>query len=318
MRIHKVACILLALFMIECSGMYNKGDELLSHENYDDAIVEFTDILDHFPDNYEAHLRLGDAYRGDKQFDKAVASYKNALAYKPGWKIAESRIVEAAFGKGKYLEFIEKYRDALAIYEKIKLEHPGYLPVLDALTQLYGKVGEFDKAIDNYKLIKEKNPDSREEPEEFRKLLELNHEAEELFAGAMEEYNGTYFYEAAESFKKIFELKPDHKKAKYYHYLSEGRHHLKRGAVLEMWDAILAFGYAMMLIPDSAEPIFYMAQAYKKKDKEDYDTPIEHFKKVIELEPDSEFAVESKKQIKELTDTKEKMEKFLKKKGGGF
>jgi len=99
--------------------------------------------------------------------------------------------------------------------------------------------------------------------------------------------------------------------------MSEGRHHLKRGKVLEMWDAILAFGYAIALRPESAEPVFYMAEAYKKKDKDDYVNPIEHFNKVIELDPDSEFAVMSKKKIKDMMDTKEKMEKFLKKKGGG-
>lgn len=318
MKFQKVACILIAVLFIKCSGMYTKGDQMLSQENFEDAIAEFTGIVDHFPDNYEAHLRLGDAYTGEKQYDKAIDSYKKALIYKPGWKLAELKIVDATFEKGQYLESNEQYRDAIEIYEKIKSENPGYLVVLDALSQIYGKVGQFDKAIDNYKLIEEKNPGMGEEPEEFRKLLELNHEAETLFTAAMDEYNGTYFYEAIESFKKVFELKPDHKEAKYYHYISEGRHHLKRGAVMEMWDAILAFGFAISLKPESAEPVFYTAEAYKKKDKTDYDTPIEHYKKVIELEPDSEFAVESKKQIKDLTETKEKMAKFLKKKGGGF
>ena len=153
--------------------------------------------------------------------------------------------------------------------------------------------------------------------EPVEKLAEINRRAADLFNEAKEEYDKKYFYEAAELFNKVLEVKPDHKEAQYMHYLAQGRHRLRRGSVIEMWDAILAFGYAASAKPEAAEPYYYMAQAYAKKDKRDYDTPIEHYKKVIDLSPGSELAQESLKKIEELAATKEKMEKFFKKKKKG-
>ena len=137
-----------------------------------------------------------------------------------------------------------------------------------------------------------------------------------LFNEAQEEYESKYYYEASAKFKNVFELQPSHKKARYMHYLALGRHHLKRGSVVELWSAIEAFGNAFALRPGAAEPYFFMAQAYEKKEKSDYDTPIMHYKKVIEVAPESEFAKISRNKIQELTQTKEKMEKFWKKKKG--
>lgn len=302
------------LLLVQCTGVYKKGNEHLARQNFDAGITEFKELLESNRDDYIAYLGLGDAYRGKKEFDAAIEAYSEALRLRPGWDKAESRLLEVQLEQGKFLEENERIREARDVYEKLKAAHPDYMPVYHALAQFYYRFGKFDRARENFEHIANINPADTLTSEALKKLNEIDERAAELFNEAKKEYDTKYYYEAAASFKKVFELKPDHEEAKYMHYLALGRHHLKRGSEMEMWKAISAFGNATVIKPDAAELQFYMGRAYEKKDKNDYKMPIEHYKKVIELAPESELAKESEKKIKEITELKEKMEKFLKKK----
>ncbi|KPK95742.1 hypothetical protein AMJ80_03830 [bacterium SM23_31] len=307
-------CVLL---LIHCTTVYNKGNEHLALQNYDDAAAEFKQLVEIDENDYTAYFGLGDAYRGKKEFDAAIEAYSEALRLKPGWEEVESRIIETRLEKGNFLEEDEKPREARDVYEELKADNPDYMPVYQALAQFYYRNGSFDKARENFEHIAGIDPADTLTYEELGKLDDIDARAAELFNAAKKEYDTKYYYEAAASFKKVFELKPDHKEAKYMHYLALGRHYLKGGSEMEMWNAIAAFGNATVIKPDEPELQFYMARAYEKKDKNDYKMPIEHYKKVIELAPESELAKESEKKIKEITELKEKMEKFFKKKKGG-
>ena len=316
-KIKAVVIVGFVLLLIQCTTVYKKGNEHLAQQNFDAGIAEFKELLESNQDDYIAYLGLGDAYRGKKEFDAAIEAYSEALRLQPGWDKAESRLLEVQLEKGKFLEENERIREARDVYEKLKSDHPDYLPVYHALAQFYYRFGKFDRARENFEHIASINPADTLTSEALKKLNEIDERAAELFNEAKKEYDTKYYYEAAASFKKVFELKPDHEEAKYMHYLALGRHHLKRGSEMEMWKAISAFGNATVIKPDAAELQYYMGRAYEKKDKNDYKMPIEHYKKVIELAPESDLAKESQKKIKEITELKEKMEKFLKKKKKG-
>jgi len=124
-------------------------------------------------------------------------------------------------------------------------------------------------------------------------------------------------YESIESFNKALELAPKNIDIKYYAFLSEGRHLVKKGNLRSMWTAIEKLSNASIVKPNEVEPLYFTGLAYEKKDKKDYDGPIPYYSKAVELGPKSEFGILAAKKIKELKDTKAKMEKFLKKKKGG-
>jgi len=63
-------------------------------------------------------------------------------------------------------------------------------------------------------------------------------------------------------------LNGNHEDAKYTLHLVRGRRFYKQGSVSDIWDAITEFGYASVLRPEAVEPVFYMAQAYEKKDND--------------------------------------------------
>lgn len=116
------------------------------------------------------------------------------------------------------------------------------------------------------------------------------------------------------SLEQAVAIDASHKDAKYALHMARGHVLYKRGSVSDLWDAITEFGYAGALRSESAEPVYFMAQAYEKKDRDDYKLSVETYEKVLELEPNSDFAQKAKKRIKYLLDRKEKMEKFWGKK----
>ena len=66
----------------------------------------------------------------------------------------------------------------------------------------------------------------------------------------------------------------------------------------------------MTLKPESGEPHYYLAQAYEKKDRREFDNAIQEYKIVLEKEPNGNFARQSKRKIKELTELRDRLKKF--------
>jgi len=95
-------------------------------------------------------------------------------------------------------------------------------------------------------------------------------------------------------------LKPDNERAQYLLHMAKGRYYCKRGKLSRIWDAIGEFGKAAALEPKNPEPHFYMAKAYYKKDKRDYDNTIREYQEVVNLAPRSALAKKARVQIKKL------------------
>ena len=84
----------------------------------------------------------------------------------------------------------------------------------------------------------------------------------------------------------------------------------KKGSKGQLWDAIEAFGNAMMLKPDLAEPHYFLGISYEKKDRNEFDNAINEFKIALEKDPSGQFSKSCRKKIKDLTTRRDKMKKF--------
>ena len=169
---------MLTISLLQCSSMFKKGDELASLQKFDEAIAEYNKILEVFPQDHEAYVRIGDAYRGKKQFNDAIGYYEEALQLKPDWLLAQSRILETTLEMGSFFESNKDYREAVRIYEQLKEKQPDYVPVYEALSKLYGRLGEFDKAIENYENITKENPDDESDFAEYHRWMKLKYETD--------------------------------------------------------------------------------------------------------------------------------------------
>jgi len=315
--IRKICALCCCLIAAQCSGsLYTRGDAYLAEQKYDDAVAEFKNLIELYPGDYIAMVRLGDACRGKRDFDAALTAYDSALRIRKDCEEARQKRLETYLEKAQSLAGTGDERIAIEIYEQAAREYPEDARAYKPLAACYEKSGQPGKAKDTLERFLKKNPGDPDAAAAVGRISDAMKETDRLYDEALAEYKKGMFYEAAETLKRVVERRPYDAEARYYRYLAEGRSHLRRGTVVKMLDAIEAFRNASMIKSDRQEPFFYMARAYEKKDKNDYDTPISLYQQVIELDPASALAEQSRQKIKTLTETKKKMEAFLKKKKG--
>ncbi|MFC1492818.1 tetratricopeptide repeat protein [candidate division KSB1 bacterium] len=308
--------VLLGLF-VQCANIYQNGDAFYIQGEYDKAIEEYQRLLDNDPLNYSAYIKLGDSYLAKDEFRKAYEQYDYAKQVDPDGQEAADHYRDGLLREAKFYEDQGRTKLAIEIYTKINGEFPELKSIYFELAKLYESSGLIEKSRESYEKTIRNDPENKEAAEALNRFDTMSQEAKKHFDEGETYYRKDMFYEAADSYKLAVEAKTDFKEAEYKMNIAGGRHHLKRGRVMEMWKAIEAFGNAMTIKPEDPEPVFYIAQAYEKKNRNDYETPIPYYQKVMTLAPESEFAKESKKRIDYLKETKAKMDKFYKKKEKG-
>ncbi len=311
----------LFVFLIQCTASkYQAGDTYYSQGDFDSAIAEYQKLLDNDPLNYNAYIKLGDCYTAKNEFRKAYEQYDYAKQVDSDGPEVKSHYLNALLKEAKFYEEQGRSKMAIETYKTITAEYPDLKSIYADLARLYESRGLIEKSRESYKKTIESDPENKEAAEALDRFETMTEEAKKHFEEGESYFKKGMFYEAADSYKMAVEAKADFKEAEYKMNIADGRHHLKRGRVMEMWRAIESFGNAMSIKPENPEPVFYLAQAYEKKNRKDYETPLPWYRKVIELAPGSEFAIESKKRIDYLKETKAKMDKFYKKKkkGGDF
>ncbi|MCP4726600.1 MAG: tetratricopeptide repeat protein [bacterium] len=308
--------VLLVLF-VQCANIYQAGDTFYVQGEYDKAIEEYQRLLDNDPLNYDAYIKLGDSFLAMNEFRKAYEQYDYAKQVDSNGPEAVDHYRDGLLKEAKFYEDQGRTKMAIEIYKKVNSEFPELKSIYFEMAKLYESSGLIEKSRESYEKSLESDPENKEAAEALSKFDSMSEEAKKHFDEGEGFYKKGMYYEAADSYKMAVEAKTDFKAAEYKMNICSGRHHLKRGRVMEMWKAIEAFGNAMTLKPDDPEPVYYMAQAYEKKNRKDYETPLPYYQKVITLAPDSEFAKDSKKRIDDLKATKAKMDKFYKKKKKG-
>jgi tetratricopeptide (TPR) repeat protein len=121
----------------------------------EDAITFFNQFLDKHPYSEVAWFNLGIAYSNLGLYEKAVEAYDFALAIMPEFS-------SAYFNKANSMANIGMYRQAIRMYEEtLKLEEPEGLTHF-YIGECYEKLGDIDKAYDNFRLSVNIDPELAE------------------------------------------------------------------------------------------------------------------------------------------------------------
>jgi len=115
---------------------------------------------------------------------------------------------------------------------------------------------------------------------------------------------------AAQVLEQALKLDAENDSVAYRLHMSRGRRLYKRGSVKDLWAAISEFGHAAALRPKSAEPHYWLARSYHKKDKNEFVNAIEEYQKAAELEPNSKLGKLSARKARELKAWKKKLDDF--------
>jgi tetratricopeptide (TPR) repeat protein len=140
-------------------GLFGKAYSYFNLRNYPDAAYFFEEFLGKFPNSkyaLEAKLRLADSYYGTKNFGRAVEIYEYAyLKNRAGMNDF------AYFQYGKTLVNLKRNSDAVTILTRLQKRFPNSAYADDAqylIGWIYFKSGNYRKAVEQYKLVLKKYP----------------------------------------------------------------------------------------------------------------------------------------------------------------
>ena len=175
---------------------------------------------------------------------------------------------------------------------------------------VYFEIGRLEEAQSRY----QKSHRALEDTAFVRKRLvdieERTRKAQVLYQQGRDALDRNRLKTAKNRFEKAVEEKADFPDAQYHLSMTEGKLLYRQGSKSAMWDAVEVFGKAASIRPDSAEPHFWLAQAYEKKDRDEFTNAIDEYQTALTLEPDGPRADTCKKKIADLKKRKEKLDKF--------
>ena len=97
-----------------------KGDAYLGSKDYRNAIAEYTNAIEHKPEDAILYLKRGNAYLALNQFKQAVPDYENAIVINPG-------LPEPYYGLGLIHFKRQEYREAILRFSKTIQLSPDHL-----------------------------------------------------------------------------------------------------------------------------------------------------------------------------------------------
>ena len=217
----------------------------------------------------QAHYKLGIAYLNDDLNQLAFIEFQKGLDKNPRDRDVQYGIGHIYFVQGKFKDAEKAFKKAIRIDSSFSEAH-------NYLGTIYERLAEPQKAISAYKKAL-KNPQYV--------TPHFSHQNLGLIYLIMEKYE-----DAIGEFKAALQVAPDYALAYNglgrTYYLSE-----------QYPESARAFESALKIVPDYAEAHFHLARTYSKQGS--LKKAQKEFKQVIELAPESEFAKQSRDNLKQ-------------------
>ncbi|NOZ60429.1 MAG: tetratricopeptide repeat protein [Calditrichaeota bacterium] len=300
------------LILASCAGM-KQAQQFYDQKNYQAAITECLRAIEKDSSNADAFLILGKSYRAMSKNDQALSALKTAEKIKPNSNLAEeaqAEIIAIKLGIGKQAAKEENFNRAFSEYKEILAMDSTNFEANFYLAQAYAANGWLKKAKIFYLkalAIDSSNGQAKSALARADSLMRL---ADANFQKGKKYYLRGKNISASKYLKRAINLQRDHSEANYYYHMAQGKILFRKGSKSALWDAIEHFGKAMMIHEEFAAPHFYMAQAYEKKDRNEFDNAISEYKLALEKEPSGKYAKKCKRKIRELTARRNKLRRF--------
>jgi tetratricopeptide (TPR) repeat protein len=113
-----------------------------------EAIKQYRQALELWPDCDEAHLGLGAALAGRGQLHEAIAHFQRALKINPGYAEAHVNLGAALAARGRIDEAIAHFQEALKINPGYAEAHANFAVALARCGRTDGAIGHFQAALE--------------------------------------------------------------------------------------------------------------------------------------------------------------------------
>jgi len=301
--------LLLTILTFHCTHLKN-AHQAYEENNYRQVITLCRQAIASDSTDTEAYLLLTKSYHALDSLELALKVIQKTRQLASESPEILSEIVQIHIDLGDRALSQENSRKALSHYDAAESLCPNDTTVLQRMADLHYKEGRLDRAIRKYEELMKVKADSTTASKSISQIKERTEKAESLHLRGMTALKRNKLRTAKSLFSKALKEKPDFTDVRYQLYMTEGHLLFNEGSKNALWDAIAAFGMAGNLHSEAAEPHFRMAQAYEKKNPEEFVNAIDEYETALQLEPEGPHANACKKKIKELKTRKEKLDKF--------
>ena len=305
----------LILFIVLISGCtaINKANKFYEQGDYETAIRESKIIIASDSLNARAHFLLGRSYFAQGKLDKAVQSFQTAYEIEPATSVtkkAKLQLIKAKVELSDSLFQHKDYRNALFGFQDVLELDSTNIPALFKLGEIYYETGRLTKSREMFQKVLQHDDDNNSAIKRIQHIDNRTAEAENDYESGRDYFEQYKYRSALSQLEKALENEPDHYDAQYYHAMATGCILYNKGGKNDLWDAIEEFGRAMAIRPNAGEPHYYLALAYEKKDRRDFENVIQEYQNYLKKEPNGKFAEQARKKIKELTELRDRLKEF--------
>ena len=126
---------------VQCSPkLYNTGKEFVVSGNYEDAIVQFTKLIDEDPENAKAYVARAEAYEKTGNKKDAASDYKRATTF-------EAKDEAIFYNAGRLYYELEQYEEAIPMLEKVTTLDKKNIQGFKYKMESYIALEQYEKAL---------------------------------------------------------------------------------------------------------------------------------------------------------------------------
>ena len=119
------------------------GNMLFLQKNYDEAILQYQEVIRIQPQSAEAHYNLANVFKQLRRADEAIHYYREALRLRPD-------LPEAHNNLGISLKRLDRLDKALRCYEQALRLKPNFPDALVNIGNVYGERSQYDQSMSYY------------------------------------------------------------------------------------------------------------------------------------------------------------------------
>ena len=136
------------------SEHFMRGNNYLEEDNYEQAIEEFSKVIDMYPDFDLAYSARGDAYHMKGEYDKAIADHNKVIDLNPNSASGYMGRGGAYLGKKDFDKALKELNKALQV-------EPDNTPAKITRAHVYIDIGDNKRAIAEFEAIIQENPNDQ-------------------------------------------------------------------------------------------------------------------------------------------------------------
>ena len=305
----RLLLLLISVLILDCATL-KQARRSYNEKDYRQTIRLCKEAIAADSTHAQAYLLLGKSYHALDSLDAALKATERAYQLHPDSPEILSGYVQLHIDLGDRSAEGGMLQKALAHYTSAETAWPAHTTALRRIADLHYQNGRLDAATSKYERLRLLTPDSASVIQRLTDIQARTRKAQSLHQQGLSAETKKNFRTARSLFTKALSEKPDFTDAQYHLSMTQGILLYKKGSKSALWDAIEAFGKAMSLRPDAAEPHFHLGQAYEKKSPDEFVNAIDEYETALRLDPEGPLASTYQKKIKELKNSKEKMDNF--------